>query len=128
MEKKHFRVGSVAVLFVVTVLCVAVLGTLTAVTALREQRVAQRYGQQVAALYDCENRGQRWLAEVDAYLAGAGELPADTWLDGGEMGTRIQTETMNLEIRLRITDTGYEILRWSCTAQWQPAESWKLWQ
>lgn len=128
MEKKRFQVGSIAVLFSVVVLCVAVFAVLTVVTAASDYRVARQYGDHVQSLYRCENRGQAWLARVDAWLAGQGELPEDTSLSGSQVETEIMEDGMKLAIRLEITENGYEIRQWSCTTQWQPEQQWNLWQ
>ena len=53
MKKKRFQVGSVAVLFAVAVLCVAVFALLTVVTAASDARVARQYGDHVRGLYSC---------------------------------------------------------------------------
>ena len=128
MENKRFRVGSIAVLFAVVVLCVAIFGTLTVVTAVSDARVAERYGQHVKQLYECENEGQRWLAQADAWLKMGSDLPENTRVEGEIMETEIISGSMRLEIRLEIHGQDYEILRWSCTGLWQPDDSLNLWQ
>ena len=128
MEKKRFQVGSIAVLFSVVALCVAVFALLTVVTAASDYRVSRQYGDHVQALYQCENRGQLWLAQVDAWLAGEGALPEGAQVSGDRIETEIPEGSLKLQIRLSITNAGYEIQRWSCTTQWQPAEQWNLWQ
>ena len=128
MRKKRFQVGSVAVLFAVAVLCVAVFALLTVVTAASDARVARQYGDHVRGLYSCENLGQQWLAQMDGWLAGQQPLPEGTrvWKDFAE--TEITEGNQKLRIRLLLTQSGYEISKWSCTTQWQPEENWNLWQ
>ncbi len=126
MGKKRFRIGSVAVLFAVVVLCVAIFGVLTVATAVSDRRTAQQYGDHMTALYACENAGQKWLSQADAYLSGQGQLPPDTQEENGTLRTTITRENMSLEICLEIQAQGYEIQTWSCTAAWEPAESWSL--
>ena len=75
MSRNRFRIGSIAVLFAVVVLCVAIFGVLTVSSAVSDRRAAERYGEHVEVLYACENAGQDWLSEADAYLKGAGDLP-----------------------------------------------------
>ena len=71
MSRNQFRIGSIAVLFAVVVLCVAIFGVLTVSSAVSDRRAAERYGEHVEVLYACENAGQDWLSEADAYLKGA---------------------------------------------------------
>ena len=78
MSRNRFRIGSIAVLFAVVVLCVAIFGVLTVSSAVSDRRAAERYGEHVEVLYACENAGQDWLSEADAYLKGAGDLPENT--------------------------------------------------
>ena len=66
MEAKRFRMGSITVLFAVIALCVSIFGALTVAAAVSDLREAQRYGQYVSQLNQCQNAGQQWLAQVDA--------------------------------------------------------------
>lgn len=126
MDGKRFRIGSVAVLLAVIVICTAILCVLTAVTAVSDARTADAYGDHVQRVYDCQSLGEQWLAQADAYAAGLGPLPEDTDVEDSILSTRIAGEGMQLEILARQQDGGLEILRWDCTAIWQPAESWNL--
>ena len=127
MRKKRFQVGSVAVLFSVVTLCVAVFALLTVVTAASDARVARQYGDQIQGLYSCENLGQQWLARMDGWLTGQEPLPEGTRISEDFAETEIQDENRTLCIRLRLTQSGYEISRWSCTTQWQPQNNSNLW-
>lgn len=115
MENKRFRVGSIAVLFAVVILCVAVFGALTVATAAQDLRRSQRYADHVAQQYACENLGHAWLAE-------------QTGAPGETASTTVQTEDMQLEIRIRFEETGTVVERWSCTAKWAGADGWELWE
>ena len=64
MEHRRIRVGSIAVLFTVVVVCAAIFAVLTLVTAGSDLRTARSYEQRVEALYECENLGEQWLAGV----------------------------------------------------------------
>lgn len=126
MENRRFRVGSVAVLFTVVLLCVAIFAALTVTTAVADEKTAQRYGQHVQRQYDCENLGQQWLAQARAFQMGLGPLPENTRQEeNGGLSTCILGDAMELNIRL---DREGQLERWSCTAQWQPEESWQLWK
>lgn len=126
MSRNRFRIGSIAILFAVAVLCVSVFGVLTVSSAVSDRRAADRYGEHAEALYACENAGQDWLSEADAYLKGAGELPANTLETETALETEITRGDMQLEIRLNKTNDGYEIAKWSCTARWQPDDGLNL--
>lgn len=128
MAGKRFRVGSIAVLFAVVVLCMAIFSTLTVVTAASDRETARQYGEHVSQVYRIENLGQQWLAYVDWYLSGSGMLPENTWQDGDRIGTEILDGSMRLVIQLEKSAQGYEIRQWSCTTQWQPETDWNLWQ
>lgn len=128
MEGKRFRVGSVAILFAVAALCMAIFCTLTAVTAVSDAAAARQYGEHVRQVYHCENLGQEWLRDAERYLTEGGTLPENTWQDGSQIGTEILDGAMRLVIRLENTEQGYAIRQWSRTTQWQPEEHWNLWQ
>lgn len=128
MDGKQFRTGSITVLFVVIMLCVAVLAALTVSTAVSDRRTAERYGDFVRRLNECENDGELWLAAADAYLHG-GALPENTELSGSELQTELNCDNMTLTIRLGIENSSYEILEWNCRSHWQPEEEeWNLWR
>ena len=126
MEKKRFRVGSITVLFAVVILCVAIFGALTVATAITDRRTAQRYGEYVEALYRCENAGQQWLSQADAYLKGQGPMPGNTEETPEQLKTEITCDSQSLVIRLAIRPEGYEILEWRCSSSWDPEDSWSL--
>ena len=126
MEHRRIRVGSIAVLFTVVVVCAAIFAVLTLVTASSDLRTARSYGQRVEALYECENLGEQWLAQVSGYLEGLQELPENTWEDQGALGTEITWGPMRLTARVDAA-TG-AVLEWSCNALWQPEEDLDLWK
>lgn len=126
MNRNRFRIGSIAVLFAVVVLCVAIFGVLTVSSAVSDRRAAERYGEHVEVLYACENAGQDWLSEADAYLKGAGDLPENTEETETTLKTEITRGNMQLEICLNKINGSYEIAKWRCTARWQPDDSLNL--
>ena len=128
MGGKRFRTGSVSVLFSVVMLCAAVLAALTVSAAAADRRTAQRYGEYVQRLTECQNAGQHWLAEADACICGAGELPAGTQQDASEISAEITSGNMTLTIRLAAEGETYRITVWSLQSRWQPEEEhWSLW-
>ena len=126
MEHRRIRVGSIAVLFTVVVVCAAIFAVLTLVTAGSDLRTARSYGQRVEALYECENLGEQWFAQVSGYLSGSQELPENTWEDGGQLGTEITLGPMKLTARVDAA-TG-AVLEWRCAALWEPEEDLDLWK
>ena len=126
MEHRRIRVGSIAVLFTVVVVCAAIFAVLTLVTASSDLRTARSYEQRVEALYECENLGERLLAQVSGYLEGLQELPENTWEDQGALGTEITWGPMRLTARVDAA-TG-AVLEWNCNALWQPEEDLDLWK
>lgn len=126
MEHRRIRVGSIAVLFTVVVVCAAIFAVLTLVTAGSDLRTARSYEQRVEALYECENLGEQWLAQVNGYLAGSQVLPENTWEDQGALGTEITWGPMRLTARVDAA-TG-AVLEWNCNALWQPEEDLDLWK
>ena len=133
MSRNRFRIGSIAVLFAVVVLCVAIFGVLTVSSAVSDRRAAERYGEHVEVLYACENAGQDWLSEADAYLKGALMHkvfekigPENTEETETTLKTEIKRGNMQLEICLNKINGSYEIAKWRCTARWQPDDSLNL--
>lgn len=126
MENRRFRVGSMAVLFTVTLLCVAIFAALTVTTALADEKTALRFGEHVQQQYACENLGQQWLARADAFQKGLEPMPEETVLgEDGSLSTCIRYGSMELNICL---DRTGRLVRWDCAARWQPEEHWQLWQ
>lgn len=128
MEKKRFRVGSIAVLFAVVILCVAVFAALTVVTSAQDLRISQRYAQHVQDIFDCESLGYEWLAQVDRNVQDGKPLPQGSWQQGDIIGVTLETDSMRLDIQLKVTQDGHEIQHWSCESKWQPQSGWELWQ
>lgn len=126
MEHRRIRVGSIAVLFTAVMVCTAIFAVLTLVTADSDLRTATRYQRRVEALYECENLGERWLAQVGGYLAGEQPLPEDTWEENGELCTDILWGDMKLTARVD-KETG-RLRMWSCTALWEAEEEMELWK
>lgn len=126
MGGKRFRIGSIAVLFSVVVLCVAIFSILTVVTALSDQRMADRYAQQVEKNYQCLNLGEQWLSQADAYFQGKGSLPENTREENGVLSAEIIIENTRLQVQACSSADGIQVLRWDLSSQWQPDQSWTL--
>lgn len=128
MEGKRFRVGSVAVLFAVVVLCVAIFCILTAVTAMADMRTARQYGDHIERVYHCQELGEQWLARVDAYYAGQAPLSEDAQQDGERLCAEITDGPICLKVAVERDGNTYRILQWECTTLWQPEQGWTLLQ
>ena len=113
MEAKRFRMGSITVLFAVIALCVSIFGALTVAAAVSDLREAQRYGQYVSQLNQCQNAGQQWLAQVDAWLKGKGELPKVAVLENDRISAQLQQNDITLSVCLQLEEEGYSIIRWN---------------
>lgn len=125
MRTREMHMGALAVLLCVTVLCVAVFGALTLVTAAGDLRMARRTGEYTRSWYDLENRGQLWCSQIRQWQGGNCQLPPDTVLEDGVAGVKIQDQTGKLEIWLSLSDG--TLLQWDHTAVWQPEETLHLW-
>lgn len=123
MNQKRFRMSSMALLFTVVIVCVAVFSALTVVTAAQDLRLSRQYATRVQEFYDCEALGHQWLAQVEQ-----GTMPEGTWQEEDRLGVKLETDTMYLEICVQQTAQGLEIQQWSCSAKWQPQADWNLWQ
>lgn len=129
MKRRQMRLGTVAVLFTVVVLCISVLAVLSVATVRADKAMAERYAQQVSERTDLENAGQRWLKEVDDALQTKGtaltqdDLPKGSSLDGGKISTVCvgNTRTLTIELELDFANSvpSYTILSWINTAQWE---------
>ena len=125
MRTREMHMGALAILLCVTMLCVAVFGALTMVTAAGDLRMAERTGEYTRSWYDLENRGQLWCSEIRQWQGGNCQLPPDTALEDGVACTKIQDQTGILKIRLSLSDG--TLLQWDHTAVWQPDEALRLW-
>ena len=135
MSEKRVRLGSISILFVVIVLCVAVMAVLTVSTVRADQAMTQRYAQQVSERYALQSEGQCWLSEVDAALQRTGgaltqaDLPAETTLEDNQVSVTLTTENRVLYVQLELDGTGgYQITAWTDTARWEEDEQLELLQ
>ena len=134
--RRNVRLGTIAVLFTVVVLCVSVLAVLSVATVRAERVMSQRYAQQVTARSELENEGQRWLRQVlnaaEAHGAALTEadLPENTTLDGQTVRTTLTTggRTLTAEVELDFDGASpdYRILSWVNAADWEEDEQVKV--
>ncbi|SDB21494.1 hypothetical protein [Eubacterium oxidoreducens] len=131
MRGKKVRLGTVFLLFVVIMICVAVLSVLSIMTAKADYKQTAKAAEHVTQIYENECLGQKWLAQVDACLQQEGDF---VWPDGSvyEDGVLSITigEKQQLFIALRINQEQktYEIIQWKNAATWSEDTSLDLWQ
>lgn len=128
MRGNRFQLGAGAVLLAVCMVCVCVLCLLSAYTAMADRAAARQYADHISEVYECENLGQQWLAQVDAWHTGAGTLPENTVREGPNLQTRIRHENMTLDIAAQATAQGIQVITWSCKTEWQPPRNQTLWK
>ena len=130
--RRNVRLGTIAVLFTVVVLCVSVLAVLSVATVRADCAMSQRYAQQVTARLELENEGQRWLrqvldaAEEKGMALTEADLPDGTALDGQTVRTTLSTGERTLTVEVELDFDGaspdYRILSWVNAADWEEDE------
>lgn len=127
MGGKRFRTGSILVLFSVAVLCLAIFGALTVSTAKSGEKTAARFAEHVQSQTQCENLGQAWLAQAEAYRRGEAALPENTTREEDILETQITVGRVALTVRVALEEAQCRILTWNCVTNWQADTSWDLW-
>lgn len=134
------RMGPITLITFVIILCLAVLSVLAVTTAKATKTEADRQISTADTRYSLEDQAQRYLAEVDAWLAtdGAGAASAAATLaerDGGTLDAETATCTITfteagrtLTVGLHINeDMTYEITNWTISSDWSPDNDETLW-
>lgn len=146
MAKEHgsVRIGPVSIFALIIILCLAVLAMLSITTANAGWALAQRQASFTADLYENEQEGQQFLADVDAELAAVrsgnaslkqalGRLEANgVATTSGERSLVAQFRTSKgheLRVELDVNDDGtYQITKWlTTTVSSDEADTLKLW-
>ena len=130
MNRKRFRIGSVAILFAVIVVCVAIFAVLTVVTANADLRTTEQYGNHVQTLSRCQSAGAVWLKQMYAALdSGTMDiLPEGTTRDGSIFSTEITCDNVVLSIELELTETQIlQVRKWSCHTIWEESGGSQVW-
>ncbi len=115
--RQPVRSGALTIVITCVLILLAVLALLSLVSAQADRALADRqtvFAQQNAI---SERTGQEWLASMDEYLRGGGELPYDTQEDGSKYSTSIQfsdNQFLNIEAEANsdnlLTVTKWEII------------------
>lgn len=120
MWNKGPRLGSVLVLFTVTVLCVVVLATLSLETARADLAVANRAAETTQQVYEIEKLGQEWLAQAYAALPNAETTESLPVWKNGKAKTQLKTDSRLLDITLCMQQDGtVQIEQWENYPRWQ---------
>lgn len=143
-------VGTISLLVIFTLLCLATLGLLGVSTAASNQRVSRRSTEKIVWLADAEGQAASKLAEIDAALLALGQPGDEEYFAAAaeasrKLGCQADPETRIIsfavpvdknselvtEIVLLPPDDGlrYKMISQSTkvTAEWEPEEGGTLW-
>ncbi len=121
-------VGGISLLVAFAVLCLTVFALLSLSTVQAQSRLADASNRAVAEYYTADSEAVRILARLCA-----GETPEGiaeiTYQDGIYAYTCPISETQVLEVEVRLSGEGYEILRWQAVPDGQEGEEsgFELW-
>ena len=127
-EKNGFRfpvMGVSSLLIIFSVLCLTVFAILSVSTASAGSRLSEKAAQSVTDYYAADSRAEKTIAALRS-----GEIPEGVSADGDIYSfTCPASDTLELQVKVRISGTDYEVLQWQMvsTASWQNDESLNLW-
>ncbi|MBQ6900896.1 MAG: hypothetical protein IJN72_08650 [Firmicutes bacterium] len=127
-EKNGFRfpvMGVSSLLIIFSVLCLTVFAILSVSTASAGSRLSEKAAQSVTDYYAADSRAEKTIAALRS-----GEIPEGVSADGDIYSfTCPASDTLELQVKVRISGTDYEVLQWQMvsTAGWQNDESLNLW-
>lgn len=120
MKQIHVRLGPLALLLTVIVICMTVLGLLAVTTARGDMSMARRYAESVKARYELEAEGQAFLWQT------AQDPDSIKWLEMDEGGTRwkvLSTDGLSLRIGLSKRGDRFRVVNWQFVQDnWEPQE------
>ena len=111
--------------------CLAVLGVLSLVTARAMLATAQKQADYVQQTYELEMLGQQWLSQVETVCSEASseeellaELPEETRVDGDLLRYVAQnSDERQLSIAVQLEDRQIRVVEWRQVRQWQETEN-----
>ncbi len=127
-ERERFSppaVGGISLLVIFAVLCLTVFALLGLSTVQADGRLAEASAQAVADYYAADCEAERILARLRG-----GQTPEGVTVDGDVCAyTCPISETQNLEVEVRLEQTGYTVLRWQAVpiGEWQTDDSLGVW-
>lgn len=119
-------VGGSSLLVIFAVLCLTVFAMLSLTQARADRRLAQNSWSAVTGYYRADCQAQEMLSRLRA-----GERPQGVTAEGEGVFSYVCpiSDAQTLEVRVRLTGEGYEVLSWRAvfTADWQADEDLDLW-
>ena len=137
MKQEPIRTGWLSLIVMVVVVCLAVLGVLSLVTARAMLATAQKQADYVQQTYELEMLGQQWLSQVETVCSEASseeellsELPEGTRVDGDLLRYVAQnSDERQLSIAVQLEDRQIRVVEWRQVRQWQETENiGQLWK
>ena len=118
MKQIHVRLGPLALLLTVIVICMTVLALLAVTTARGDLSMARRYAESVETRYSLEAKGQAFLCEA------ARDPGSLDFLERDEDGTRwnvLSENGMSLRIGLIGQGKSFRVVSWQLVQEsWEP--------
>ena len=131
MKQEPIRTGWLSLIVMAVVVCLAVLGVLSLVTARAMLATAQKQADYVQQTYELEMLGQQWLSQVETVCSEASseeellaELPEGTRVDGDLLRYVAQnSDERQLSIAVQLEDRQIRVVEWRQVRQWQETEN-----
>ncbi len=120
MKQIHVRLGPLALLLTVIVICMTVLGLLALTTARGDLSMARRYAEAVDTRYSLEAKGQAFLWETAKDPGALNQLERDK---NGTFWRILSENGMSLRIGLAGKGRGFRVVSWQFIQEsWEPKE------
>lgn len=121
MKQIHVRLGPLALLLTVIVICMTVLGLLAMTTARGDLSMARRYAELVEARYSLEAEGQSFLWETARDPETMDLLEKD---ENGVCWKILSKDGVSLKIGLTEQRKGFRVVSWQFMREdWEPNEN-----
>lgn len=121
MKQIHVRLGPLALLLTVIVICMTVLGLLALTTARGDLSMAQRYAESVETRYSLEAKGQAFLYEATRDPGSLDLLESD---GDGIRWKELSEEGISLRIGLAVQRNSFRVVSWQFMQEsWEPQEN-----
>lgn len=128
------RTGAMTLLITAVLICLAVLAVLSLATARADLAMAERSLSGLQSRGTAEQRGQEYLAQLDAALKQGTALPeAAVQEEDGSIRAELTLEDGTLRIVVqpkepdREDPAAYRILSWKFDSSWEPDQTLDLW-
>ncbi len=120
MRQVSVRLGPLALLLTVIVICMTVLGLLAVTTARGDLSMARRYADSVEARYALETQGQAFLQQITQEPSVWDDLDRDEEGVGRKV---LREDGLSLHIGIIQRRGKYEIVSWQFIQEnWEPQE------